>query len=133
MLSRYFTILGLCSVILAVQLGCLPLGQRLLVFEIEQNGVVVLSGFRGVPDVTPVKRMWDVVGNVDFYKTVTKIPVEKLETFPLDGDVTIRIEHANDSLAVTLIEDLTLHSSDGGTTWSLDPEDVKRILQKTHD
>ena len=75
---------------LKLHVGCLPLGQRLLVFEIEQNGEVVLSGFRGVPADTPVKRMWDVVGDADSYKTVTKIPFEKLASFPLDGNVTIR-------------------------------------------
>ncbi len=118
--------------LLVTSLSCTPtVGQRLLTVQIESDGNVVYEGIRGVPDSTPVAKMWDVLGDVPFKSTANESSVLENEknARALEGAIVVRIKHVNDELARASLKILTLRSDDAGASWSLDSAEVKRIKE----
>lgn len=128
--------------------GLLQPGQRLLHFEIEHDGKLAFSGIRGVPDSTPVKRMWDVVGDVPFEaagdvapgvadsETASVAPTGEVVvrskhvdsiSVTLTGKVLIRIKHVEVVLAETAVSELKLVRAGSTSSWTLAAGEGERI------
>ena len=84
-------------------------GQRLLTIEILQDGKVVLSGIRGVPDSTPVDPMWNELDDLEF-ESSKKLPGddEGSDATTLAGESIVRIRHTDNVLAEKKVSDLKL-------------------------
>ena len=105
-------------------------GQRLLHIEIEQDEKLAFSGIRGVPDSTPVKRMWDVLDDVPFEASDNAVPGtadSDAASVKLTGKVLIRIKHVDRVLAATTISELKLVRSGGSAAWTLAAGEGRRI------
>ena len=115
--------------------GLLQPGQRLLHIEIEQEGDSVFSGIRGVPDSTPVKRMWDVLDDVRFEAAAYVLPGtvdSDTDSLTLSGKVVVQIKHVNTVLAETSVSELKLVRSVGTSTWTLAAGEGQRIRQQVN-
>jgi hypothetical protein len=115
--------------------GLLQPGQRLLHIEIEQDGKLVFSGIRGVPDSTPVKQMWDVVGGIPFKAAgdeVAGATDQDAESANLTGKVVIRIKHVDRILAETTVSQLQLTRSADKATWVLAADEAERIRRQVN-
>jgi len=112
--------------------GCnllLPVGQRLLNFEILLDDQIQLTGFRGVNDNMPVQQMWDVLPDITFEpvdkKSKTDAPNQTTLTYK--GEIVIRIKHVDDELDSISTETLTLSRSAETNSWSLNQQEVNRL------
>ena len=115
--------------------GLLQPGQRLLHIEIEQDGEPAFSGIRGVPDSTPVKRMWDVLDDVLFEASadvVAGTTDRDADSVTLTGKVVIRIKHVDRILAETTISELQLVRTDSTPPWTLAAGEGERVRSKAN-
>jgi hypothetical protein len=105
--------------------GCnllLPMGQRLLNFEIQLDDQIQFTGFRGVNDNMPIDQMWDVLASITFE------PVDKESiTLTYQGKVVILIKHVDDKLDSISTGTLTLSRSAETNSWSLNQQEVDRL------
>jgi len=122
----------LLSMVLLIFSGCnllLPVGQRLLHFEILVDDQIQLSGLRGVNDNMPIHQMWDVLPDITFEPVdkETKTAAPNQTTLTYQGKVVIRIKHVDDELDSISTETLTLSRSAETNSWSLNQQEVDRL------
>ena len=125
----------LLSVPLLLSLGCetvpsyLHVGQRLLLFEIQVDDQIHLSGLRGVNDNMPIHQMWDVLADITFEPVDKETKTDAPNQTPLtyQGKVVIRIKHVDDELDSISTETLTLSRSAETNSWSLNQQEVDRL------
>ena len=112
------------AIVLAGASGCAFPGQRLLTIEIDRDGLTIFSGNYGVPDSTPVDEMFDVVTKVNLdatnasNKTVSQSEAaggEAQESLP--GQLTLRIKHSGEELALRKISNLEMSQVSEGKYW----------------
>ena len=109
--------------------SCVNVGQRLLHFEVESGEGIAFTGFRGVPDNTPVDKMWDVLDDLPLDvsdEVADSISSDEL-AHTISESVTIRIKHVDNVLGELSLSSLTLTRPDGSAAWQLADEDVNRI------
>lgn len=104
-------------------------GQRLLTFEVEQDGKLLMSGMLGVNDSTKVPAMWQFLDDVQFEVPAddTLLPLEEEESVELEDAIVIRIHHGADELASTNLKKLKLKRIDGSKNWQLAKGEGERI------
>jgi hypothetical protein len=122
----------LLSTALLIFPGCnllLPVGQRLLDFEILIDDQIQLSGFRGVNDNMPIHQMWDVLPDITFEHVdkKTKIDAPNQTTLTYQGKIGIRIKHVDEELDSISTTTLTLSRSETTNAWSLSQKDIDRL------
>jgi hypothetical protein len=112
--------------------GCnllLPIGQRLLNFEIQLDDQIQFTGFRGVNDNMPIDQMWDVLASITFEpvdkESITNDPQQTTLTY--QGKVVILIKHVDDKLDSISTGTLTLSRSAETNSWSLNQQEVDRL------
>jgi hypothetical protein len=111
--------------------SCQPMpGQRLLTVQIEAHGELTFEGSQGVPDTTPVVRMWDALGDVRFEPVADESDSSDKASDKarvVDGDVVVRIKHVDDELVSVSVNTLTLRYDDVEGAWILDPAEAERV------
>lgn len=122
----------LLSVALLIFSGCnllLPVGQRLLDFEIQLNDQIQFTGFHGVNDNMPVHQIWDVLPDIKFEPVdkETKTDAANQTTLTYQGNVVIRIKHVDDELDSISTETLTISRSAETNSWSMNQKEVDRL------
>ena len=110
--------------------SCAPVGQRLLHIDIEVDGQVAYSGIRGVPDSTPVEKMWNVLEDVPFDPPSDSIdattkPGKTSQT--LTGGIVVRIKHTDRELASASLESVTVNWDQETSHWYLSETESDRV------
>jgi len=127
------------TLILLTGTSCVPdlhIGQRLLTIQILLDDQIVLEGYRGVDDRTPIDEMWDVLESVEFHTPtedpVSDITVEAGTKCSLEGNVVVRIKHVEQVLAQAELKKLTalaFEAKNDRGFWMIGPADARRVKQ----
>ena len=115
-------------------LGCLPSGQRLLHFELSDGQVVVATAWRGVPDTTPVARMWAELPTLEWEVTsnTPSLPDQDILEIQLQPSIRVEIKHTDDLLGRVTIESIILRRRNVNEPWQITEESFERILKEIH-
>ena len=117
-------------VLLMMLSGCSFPGQRLLHLEISVDGEIQLEGMRGVPDSTPIEKMWDILPEVEFAaseKATGQTADSQSNLEELSGEVTVTIFHGDSNLASSTVQSLSLSPNPDGSGWILQPGELDRL------
>lgn len=104
-------------------IGCVLPGQRLLTIQIERDDMTIFSGNYGVPDNTPVDKMFDIVAQVDldattaYSKTVNSQQKVEEPQESLPGQLVLLIFHSDKELARRNISNLEMSQVSEGKHW----------------
>ena len=115
-------------------LGCLPSGQRLLHFELSDGQVVVATAWRGVPDTTPVARMWAELPTLEWKVTPNTLSSSEQDILEINLQPSIRVEvkHTDNLLGRVTIESIILRRRSANEPWQITEESFERILKEIH-
>lgn len=127
----HFNLLAIFA--LAIVSGCssaTSTGQRFLHFQVKENDKLVFETKTGVPDDTPVEKMWDAIEKATF--EVSKEYAESIEanatSHQLKGPVVIEISHVGKKLTSSTIDTLQL-KKDENNDWVIDESELDLIKQ----
>lgn len=115
-------------------LGCLPSGQRLLHFELTEGQTVVASAWRGVPDSTPVPRMWAELPTLGWEVDSTAVPAmdASILELQLHQPILVQIKHANQVLGQVTLKKIDLYRRSEDEPWRITEDSYQRILNEIH-
>ncbi len=121
----------IASLILLTLLACMPLGQKLLNLEIQQDGHVLLSTSFDVPDTSTESEIWNCAGEAPFSTEVDSVAPSASDPLraEIQGEVQIRILWTGSLEATATLQDLQLiRSAESADDWHLPAEEVRRAM-----
>ena len=119
----------LIALVLAGLAGCLPMGQKLLTLEVEQESRVLLSTTFDSDDTSSTAELWESAGEVPFSTQVDALQPSKLDplTAEIVGPVQIRILWTDTEESVVTLDGLQLvRSASGSDDWRMPPAEIAR-------
>ena len=118
----------LLAALIALLTGCFP-GQRLMTFEVEHGGEVVLRTSFDVKDSASDARTWEASGEVPFSTKIDALEPSSEDPLraELEGPVRVRMHHrVTGELAATVDGLVLVRSAADANDWRMPPEEVER-------